>query len=78
MRGAERLSIGQLAARTGLSVSAIRYYEAEGLVSADRNAGGHRRFLRADIRRLSFALIARRRGPGPRYLLGDRPEPPSE
>jgi hypothetical protein len=52
------LSIGQLARRTGLSVSAIRYYEARGLVRATRGAGNQRRFMRSDIRRLSFALIA--------------------
>jgi|SRR5215469_3203393 len=56
------LSIGELARRTGLSVSAIRFYEARGLVSAVRTAGNQRRFLRADIRRLSFALIAQRLG----------------
>tara|TARA_R110002073_G_scaffold1471_11_gene10209 strand:- start:6771 stop:7241 length:471 start_codon:yes stop_codon:yes gene_type:complete len=56
------LSIGALAARTGLSVSAIRYYEAQGLVKADRNAGGQRRFTRADIRRLSFVMIAQQFG----------------
>ena len=50
------LAIGDLARRTGLSVSAIRYYEARGLVGASRNAGNQRRFLRSDIRRLSFAL----------------------
>ena len=52
------LSIGYLADRTGLAVSAIRYYEAQGLVSAWRNDGGQRRFERADIRRLSFIMIA--------------------
>lgn len=62
MRASDRLSIGQLAERTGLSVSAIRYYEAEGLVAAERNAGGQRRFLRSDIRRLSFVLIAQQFG----------------
>ncbi len=56
------LSIGQLAARTGLAVSAIRYYETQGLVSPERNAGGQRRFLRSDIRRLSFVLIAQQFG----------------
>ncbi|HUE79578.1 MAG TPA: redox-sensitive transcriptional activator SoxR [Sphingomicrobium sp.] len=56
------LTIGQLALRTGLSVSAIRFYEARGLVSAIRTAGNQRRFLRSDIRRLSFALIAQRLG----------------
>jgi MerR family redox-sensitive transcriptional activator SoxR len=62
MRGNELLAIGELAARTGLSVSAIRFYEEKGLVQALRTAGGQRRFLRSDIRRLSFALIAQRIG----------------
>lgn len=62
MRARDRLAIGELAERTGLAVSAIRYYEAEGLVSAIRNSGGHRRFLRSDIRRLSFILIAQQFG----------------
>jgi len=48
------ISIGQLAERTGLAVSAIRYYEARGLVSPERNASDQRRFLRSDIRRWSF------------------------
>ena len=56
------LSIGELARRTGLSVSAIRFYEARGLVQAVRTNGNQRRFLRADIRRLSFAQIAQQLG----------------
>ena len=56
------LSIGELAARTGLAVSAIRFYETHGLVTPFRNAGGHRRYARADLRRLSFAMIAQRLG----------------
>jgi MerR family redox-sensitive transcriptional activator SoxR len=56
------LSIGELSRRTGLSVSAIRFYEARGLVVAIRTNGNQRRFMRADIRRLSFALIAQRLG----------------
>ncbi|MDO9489775.1 MAG: MerR family DNA-binding transcriptional regulator, partial [Sphingomonadaceae bacterium] len=56
------LTIGELARRTGLSVSAIRFYEARGLLSAIRTSGNQRRFLRSDIRRLSFALIAQRLG----------------
>jgi MerR family transcriptional regulator, redox-sensitive transcriptional activator SoxR len=59
---AELLTIGELARRTGLSVSAIRFYEGRGLVRAVRTSGNQRRFLRADIRRLSFALIAQRLG----------------
>ena len=56
------LTIGDLARRTGLSVSAIRFYESRGLVGAVRTSGNQRRFLRSDIRRLSFALIAQRLG----------------
>lgn len=56
------LSIGGLAARTGLSVSAIRFYEEKGLVHPFRSGGGQRRFLRSDIRRLSFVLIAQQLG----------------
>ncbi|WP_379547423.1 redox-sensitive transcriptional activator SoxR [Qipengyuania sp. DSG2-2] len=56
------LPIGELSRRTGLSVSAIRYYEDKGLVEAFRSSGNQRRFLRSDIRRLSFILIAQRMG----------------
>jgi len=52
------LTIGELARRTGMSVSAIRFYESRGLLRAVRTSGNQRRFLRSDIRRLSFALIA--------------------
>lgn len=56
------LTIGEVAARTGLSVSAIRFYEEKGLVHPGRNTGGQRRFIPADIRRLSFVLIAQQLG----------------
>ena len=56
------LTIGELSRRTGLSVSAIRFYEGQGLVKAIRTKGNQRRFARADIRRLSFALIAQQLG----------------
>jgi len=62
MPSSSLLSIGELAQRTGLSVSAIRFYEARGLVTAVRTGGNQRRFMRADIRKLSFALIAQRLG----------------
>jgi MerR family transcriptional regulator, redox-sensitive transcriptional activator SoxR len=58
------LPIGELARRTGLAVSAIRFYEDKGLVQAFRTMGNQRRFLRSDIRRLSFILIAQRLGLG--------------
>lgn len=56
--------IGVLARRTGLAVSAIRFYEAKGLITSLRTSGNQRRFLRSDIRRLSFILIAQRLGLG--------------
>ncbi|MEL7259494.1 MAG: redox-sensitive transcriptional activator SoxR [Pseudomonadota bacterium] len=52
------LTIGYVSERTGLPPSAIRYYEEEGLVFPDRNAGGHRRYTRGDLRRLSFVMIS--------------------
>ena len=58
----EGMTIGALAARTGLAVSAIRYYEAQGLIRPWRNAGGQRRFARSDLRRLSFVMIAQQFG----------------
>ena len=62
MHRTDLIPIGELAARTGVAVSAIRFYEAKGLVAALRTGGGQRRFLRADIRRVSFILIAQNMG----------------
>lgn len=62
MRASDLLPIGALARRTGLSPSAIRFYEDKGLVTAHRTGGNQRRFLRSDIRRLSFILIAQKLG----------------
>nr|WP_321445329.1 redox-sensitive transcriptional activator SoxR [uncultured Cohaesibacter sp.] len=62
MKKNDILSIGLLSERTGIAISAIRYYEQEGLVHPARNAGGQRRFLRSDIRRLSFIRLAQQFG----------------
>lgn len=56
------IPIGEMARRTGLSVSAIRFYEEKGLVEPVRTGGNQRRFLRSDLRRLSFILIAQQLG----------------
>lgn len=56
------LSIGDLSARTGLAVSAIRFYETHGIIKPLRNKGGHRRYGRHDIRRLSFVIAAQKLG----------------
>jgi MerR family redox-sensitive transcriptional activator SoxR len=58
------IPIGDLARRTGLAISAIRYYEQRGLLTSLRANGNQRRFLRSDIRRLSFILIAQKLGLG--------------
>jgi MerR family transcriptional regulator, redox-sensitive transcriptional activator SoxR len=62
MRASDVIAIGELAARTGLSISAIRFYEGKGLIEPFRSSGGQRRFLRSDIRRLSFIRIAQQLG----------------
>ncbi|MBS8229051.1 redox-sensitive transcriptional activator SoxR [Vannielia litorea] len=62
LRPADVLSIGQFAERAGLAVSALRYYEAEGLIAPMRAPSGQRRFRRADIRRVSFIRIAQQFG----------------
>lgn len=56
------LTIGQVAQRTGLAVSAIRFYEEKGVVFPLRDSSGQRRFARSDLRRLSFAMIAQKLG----------------
>lgn len=58
------IPIGELARRTGLAVSAIRFYESKGLIKPFRTMGNQRRFLRSDIRRLSVVLIAQKLGLG--------------
>ncbi len=58
----QSLAIGELADRTGLAVSAIRFYETHGIVKPLRNKGGHRRYGRSDIRRLSFVMAAQNLG----------------
>jgi MerR family redox-sensitive transcriptional activator SoxR len=58
------ITIGQLAARTGVAVSAIRFYEDKGLLRSQRTGGNQRRFQRSDIRRVSFVVIAQKLGLG--------------
>jgi MerR family redox-sensitive transcriptional activator SoxR len=58
----ELLSIGEVAERTGVTVSALRFYETEGMVSPTRSAGGQRRFPRDALRRIAFIRVAQRVG----------------
>jgi MerR family transcriptional regulator, redox-sensitive transcriptional activator SoxR len=59
---AEHLSIGEVSERTGVSVSALRFYEAEGMVTPTRTPGGQRRFARDALRRIAFIRVAQRVG----------------
>jgi len=52
------LSIGQLAQRAGVATSALRFYEAEGLLAGSRSAGGHRQYPRHALRRVAFIRAA--------------------
>jgi MerR family transcriptional regulator, redox-sensitive transcriptional activator SoxR len=56
------LSIGELAERAGVAPSALRYYEAQGLIDARRTDGGQRRFERETLRRVSFIRVAQEVG----------------
>lgn len=56
------LTIGAVADRTGLAVSAVRFYADEGLIEAERSASGHRIFRRSVIRRVSFIRTCQRLG----------------
>jgi MerR family transcriptional regulator, redox-sensitive transcriptional activator SoxR len=60
--GEEMLTIGEIASRSGFAPSAIRFYEREGLIRADRTIGGQRRFPRSQLRRLAFIRAARHIG----------------
>lgn len=56
------LTIGELADRTGVATSALRFYEERGLITSVRNESGHRRFQRAMARRVAFIVFAQRVG----------------
>ncbi len=56
------LTVGETAERSGFAASALRYYEREGLITAERTSGGQRRFHRAELRRLAFIAAARHVG----------------
>jgi MerR family redox-sensitive transcriptional activator SoxR len=56
------LTIGAVAERTGVAPSALRYYEAEGLITSTRTDGNQRRYHRDVLRRVSFIKVAQRVG----------------
>jgi MerR family transcriptional regulator, redox-sensitive transcriptional activator SoxR len=56
------LSAGQLARRSGVAVSAIHFYEAQGLIRSWRTNGNQRRYRRDVLRRLAIIKVAQRLG----------------
>lgn len=56
------LTIGALSERAGVAASALRFYEAEGLIHASRTEGGQRRYTRDTLRRVSFIRVAQQVG----------------
>jgi MerR family redox-sensitive transcriptional activator SoxR len=56
------LSAGQLAARSGVAVSTIHFYEAKGLIRGWRSAGNQRRYSRDVLRRVAIVKVAQRLG----------------
>lgn len=54
----DRLSIGEVARRSGFAASAVRFYDSQGLIVAERSAGGQRTFERSVLRRLAFIRAA--------------------
>ena len=59
-----QLSVGELAERAGVAVSALHYYESRGLIHAQRSAGNQRRYARAALRRVAFIRAAQQLGIG--------------
>jgi MerR family transcriptional regulator, redox-sensitive transcriptional activator SoxR len=58
----DALTIGEVARRSGVATSALRFYESEGLIHSERTDSGHRRYPRAVIRRVAFIVFAQRVG----------------
>jgi MerR family redox-sensitive transcriptional activator SoxR len=62
MKTTDALTVSEVARRSGFAPSALRYYEAQGLVAASRTSGGQRRYQRNVLRRLAFIRAARNIG----------------
>ena len=62
MDTADELSIGAVAERAGVNVSALRFYEEKGLIRSRRSDGGQRRYRRSVLRRVAFIQVAQRVG----------------
>lgn len=58
MEPGDLLAIGEVARRSGLATSALRYYEAEGLIESERTGGNQRRYHRSELRRIALIRAA--------------------
>ena len=58
----ELLTIGEVARRSGVAASALRFYEERGLIASERAGSGHRRYPRPVLRRIAFVVFAQRVG----------------
>ena len=58
----QTLTIGEVARRSGVAASALRFYEERGLIESERAGPGHRRFHRSVLRRVAFIIFAQRIG----------------
>jgi MerR family redox-sensitive transcriptional activator SoxR len=58
----EDITIGDVARRSGVAASALRFYEERGLIASERAGSGHRRYPRAVLRRIAFIVYAQRVG----------------
>jgi MerR family redox-sensitive transcriptional activator SoxR len=56
------LTIGEVAARSGVATSALRFYEEQGLIASQRTDSGHRRYPRSVLRRVAFVVFAQKVG----------------
>ena len=56
------LTIGEVSRRSGVAASALRFYEARGLIRSERAGSGHRRYARLVLRRIAFIVFAQRIG----------------
>jgi MerR family redox-sensitive transcriptional activator SoxR len=59
---ADLLTIGEVARRSGVAASALRFYEQRGLIASERAGSGHRRYARPVLRRIAFIVFAQRIG----------------
>ena len=61
---AAELTVGEAAARSGVAISTLHFYEAEGLIRSRRNTGNQRRYAREVLRRIAVIRVAQRTGIG--------------